>query len=124
MLNRRLFALYHEAIGADRYTLTAIKMSADHQAAPSFWGSRTAWQITQASTLPRSNAALASAGARNTVSISLYFNPAFYKKLLLINSEHLNLCLKQLFLPFKSATVLIAEFFGTGAGFHLSGRMD
>ena len=29
----RLFALYHEAIGADRYTLTAIKMSADHHKA-------------------------------------------------------------------------------------------
>ncbi len=29
----RLFAQYHEAIGADRYTLTAIKMSADHHKA-------------------------------------------------------------------------------------------
>lgn len=29
----RLFAQYHEAIGADRYTLTAIKMSADHRKA-------------------------------------------------------------------------------------------
>lgn len=29
----RLFAQYHEAIGAERYTLTAIKMSADHRKA-------------------------------------------------------------------------------------------
>ena len=29
----RLFSQYHEAIGADRYTLTAIKMSADHRKA-------------------------------------------------------------------------------------------
>lgn len=29
----RLFAQYHEAIGADRYTLTSIKMAADHRKA-------------------------------------------------------------------------------------------
>ena len=29
----RLFAKYHEAIGADRYTLTSIKMAADHRKA-------------------------------------------------------------------------------------------
>ncbi len=42
--------------------------------------SAAAWngsQITQASTAPRSNAARASAGARNTGSISEYLTPAF-----------------------------------------------